>query len=155
MIGAGFCFLSMDEAAGIHEKIGTVFGSIEALPRFSGDHGVWIPIYLTAGGVVVGVTARHWITLARSHRKGTFWLAGGACVFVFGAVVLEIVGYGSLREIENRRLYTLLVAAEEGMELLGATAMLVGSVTIAARHAAPTSAPNEQATQPNVRSSMH
>src|SRR5688572_27691230 len=45
VLGAGFIFLSMDEAAVIHEKVTTVLARVSWTPRFSGGHGIWIFVY--------------------------------------------------------------------------------------------------------------
>ena len=130
-IGSGFCFLSADEVVGIHETTTVVLRRFESLPRFSGDHGMWIPIYVAGAAAFVAATAKQWLALARAGRAGTLWLVAGAVLFLGGAAGLEILSYGDLRAIENRRLYTLEVAAEETLELFGASAMLIGSALLA------------------------
>lgn len=130
LLGAGLCFLSADEVVGIHETITVVLRDVEALPRFSGDHGIWIPIYLLAGVAFVAATLPQWRRLARADRPATLWLVGGILLLLLGAVGLEIIGYGDLRQPEYRRLYTLLIAAEEGLEMTGASAILVGAALL-------------------------
>lgn len=129
-VGGGFCFLSADEVVGIHETMTVALYRFEALPRFSGNHGMWIPVYVAAGGLFVAATAKHWLALVRADRLGTIWLVAGALLFLAGAAGLEILSYGDLRVDENRRLYTLQVAAEETVELFGTSAMLIGSALL-------------------------
>lgn len=131
-LGAGFCFLSADETVRVHENITVVLRDFESLPRFSGDHGMWIPLYVSVGVGFVVATGGHWRRLltATRTRLGTIWLIAGALVFVAGAVGIEILSYGELREIQNRRLYSVAIAAEEGLEMCGATAMLVGAAIL-------------------------
>lgn len=130
LVGLAFVFLSADEATGIHETATLVLWRYSALPRFSGNHGMWIPIYLAIGACGLGLTVRHWLRLWRGSRRAAVWLYAGAAVFLTGAVGLEILSYG-LRDPVMRRLYTLEVAMEEGMELAGASMMLVGAFLLA------------------------
>lgn len=125
-----FFFLSADEAASIHEKITMIFKGVQFLPRFSGDHGVWIPIYLLAGGLFVITTRRSWFILWRDRREGTTIFLIGIAVFVFGAVALEIVSYSGLRDISNRNYYLYQVFFEEAFELAGVTTILIGAIRI-------------------------
>ena len=136
VLGAGFCFLSADEAARIHENVTVVLHRFEMLPRFSGNHGIWIPIYVGIGLAFIAGTGKHWLAMRRASRPGTVWLVGGALLFLAGAVGLEILSYGDLRAVENRRLYTTLVAAEEGFEMFGASGMLIGAAILTSTLAA-------------------
>ncbi|MEZ4416353.1 MAG: hypothetical protein R3E10_11465 [Gemmatimonadota bacterium] len=126
LAGATFVFLSADEASSIHESITYVLRRFDELPRFQGDHGMWIPLYgmLGAVGLLAGRPLLGWI--AREHRRAGGYLLAGALSFCGGAVVLEIISYGWLRTHEAARLYSLEVAAEEGLELLGASLLLFG-----------------------------
>lgn len=130
-LGAGFCFLSADEVVGIHETITVLLRSSAWAPRFGGDHGIWIPLYVAIGVVFVAATARQWLRLRASDPRGTAWLVAGALVFLAGAAGVEILGYGDGGGVVRRAWYTLQVSSEEGLELLGATAMLVGALLLA------------------------
>lgn len=132
-----FIFLSADEAASIHEKITVVFKDVEFLPRFSGDHGIWIPLYLLAGSVFLVVTGKTWLRLWRSNRNGATVFFLGIGLFAFGAVVLEIISYGELREIANRRYYAYQVLLEEAFELAGVTTILLGAIGMCFGRGAP------------------
>ena len=123
-----FFFLSADEAASIHEKITMIFRGVTYLPRFSGDHGVWIPIYLVAGALFVITTRRSWLLMWRDHREGSIIFLLGVALFVIGAVALEIVSYSGLRDVSNRNYYLYQVFFEEAFELAGVTTLLVGSL---------------------------
>ena len=123
-------FLSADEAASIHEKITMAVKGVEYLPRFSGDHGAWIPLYFVAALIFFAFTARSWMQLWRTRRRGIVIFFLGAAVFVFGAVVLEIASYGDLRDVANRQYYAYQVLFEEAFELVGVTTMLVGAIKI-------------------------
>jgi hypothetical protein len=131
LVGFGFILLSADEIVGLHESLTALLRPIDVLPRFSGDHGIWIPIYLAVIAAVALITMRQGLAVCRTHRRGCAILAAGAIVFLTGAVGLEIVSYGDLRANgPTDRLYMLLVAAEEGLELLGASVMLIGSAIV-------------------------
>ena len=123
-----FFYLSADEAVGLHEKVTLIFRHVEFLPRFSGNHGIWIPLYAIAGIAFFAIIARPSLRLWRSGNTGIAILFIGIAVFVSGAVLVEIISYGELREIVNRRNYLVQVAVEETIELVGISTILVGSI---------------------------
>ena len=49
VLGMAFIFLSFDEAFSIHEKITGSLRHIEWIPRFKGNHGIWVAPYLSVG----------------------------------------------------------------------------------------------------------
>lgn len=130
LVGLALLLLSADETVGFHERITVVLRRFDGLPRFTGDHGMWIPLLAVCGTGFLAVTARSWRRLWRHERKGTLLLATGLLLGVAGAVGLEIVSYEVVRPSGNRVLYSAGVAAEEGLELLGATLLLVGSMLV-------------------------
>lgn len=123
-----FFFLSADEAVGLHEKVTLTFRHIEFLPRFSGNHGIWIPLYALAGSIFIAGTAKASLRLWRSGNNGIVILFIGIAIFVCGAVLVEIVSYGDLREIVNYRSYQIQVAIEESLELAGISTILIGAI---------------------------
>lgn len=133
-----FFFLSADEAVGLHEKVTLIFRDVEFLPRFSGNHGIWIPLYALAGIAFIASTAKPSLRLWRSGNSGIAILFIGIVVFVSGAVLVEIVSYGELREMANRRSYLIQVALEETIELVGISTILVGTVKTCFGHLFPT-----------------
>ena len=77
------------------------------------------------------LTAKSWRRLWQHERRGTAMAAIGALLFLTGGVGLEIVSYGDLREqVDQHHLYVLEVAAEEALEMFGASVMLLGSARI-------------------------
>ena len=134
---AALLFLSADEALGFHEAISRVFREVSVLPRFSGNHGIWIPIYTAVGLLFLGIIAKPAVRLWRRGNGGIGLLFAGLAIFVCGAVVLEIMSYGELRAPGSRRLYRLQVAVEEGLELIGISVILLGAMLITARSEIP------------------
>lgn len=130
LVSAGFAFLSLDEAAGIHESITRSFRDIESLPRFSGDHGIWIPLYLGAGGLFAAATARYWLRLWRIERPGMMLFGAGVLLFLCGGVVIEAASYEELRGLVNRDTYLWTVALEEFLEMCGASFMVAAALQV-------------------------
>ncbi|HEX5515477.1 MAG TPA: hypothetical protein VFY81_13855 [Gammaproteobacteria bacterium] len=122
----GFFFLSMDEHLELHETITKIMIQFDWMPRFSGDHGVWVFFYLGAGLLLLLVSIRPVKTLWCQYNYSFLLMAAGAGVFLLGAVVLEILAYEFLAD-EPLFYYVLEVAAEEFMEMLGATSILCGA----------------------------
>ena len=145
LAGGALVFLSADEAAGFHESVTWVLKRFESLPRFSGDHGLWIPIY-GAVGLVALVGAGPLVRwLRRERRHAAHLLLLGAVLLVVGAVGVEILSYGDLRDPSQRHLYVLQVAVEEGLELLGGSLLLLGACRLAAQSVGPLEEPANQA----------
>jgi hypothetical protein len=130
LVGAALLLLSLDETAGLHELISVSLRRFEALPRFTGDHGLWVPFLLIGVAGFLVATRRSWLLLWRNARAGTLLLAAGLGVGLLGAVGLEIVSYELIRPAGARRAYLVEVAAEEGLEMLGATLLLIGSLRV-------------------------
>jgi hypothetical protein len=129
--GAGLLFLSADEMVGFHEAVTALLRPVSFMPRFSGGHGMWVPVYLAVIALVALVTTRPCARVRRAEPRGSAILAAGALVFVTGAVGVEILSYGEVRaDGPASRIYMLFVAVEEGLELLGASLMLIGSVVL-------------------------
>lgn len=128
LVAVGFCFLSMDEIVGIHEGITRSFRDIDALPRFRGGHGIWIPFYLGAGALFAMLTAPYWIRLWRVERRGTLLFGVGVALFLAGAVGVEASSYEELRGLVNRSGYLWSVAIEEFLELAGASCICAAAL---------------------------
>jgi len=98
---AGFCFLSIDEIAGLHETVNSVID----------------PSWAWGGLVIVILVGLYFIPFLRSLPRRTlihFVLAGA--VFVGGAVIMELVG----QPLDSDELaYNLTTMVEEGMEMFG------------------------------------
>lgn len=126
ILGLGFIFLSVDEAAAIHEKINIVLKQAVLMPRFKGDHGIWIYVYVLLAGIFLSLTLRNFIALWKHSRRIAFIMAIGLLTFVTGAVLLEIIGYQFLRNDMASWRYVTEVALEEFLEMLGISIVLYG-----------------------------
>ncbi len=127
MAACGFIFLSADEAASIHETITLVLQSKEIFPRFSGGHGIWIPIYAAVGAFFLLLTRRQLVSLWRDYRQAAGIGLAGMIVLLAGAVGLEICSYEFLRDGSHPAFYDLEVAMEEFLEMCGGSLMLYGA----------------------------
>lgn len=130
LVGAALLFLSLDETASLHELMSLALRRFEALPRFTGDHGLWVPFLLVGGAGLLAATARSWRLLWRNARGGTLLMGAGLAAGLLGAVGLEVVSYEVVRPAGAHTAYVLEVAAEEALEMLGATLLLVGSLRV-------------------------
>ena len=132
LAGAGFVFLSMDEAAWVHEKITTVLEGRGGF-AFSGGHGRWIPVYAVLGLGLLVAFRRALVSLWREHRRETAVMAAGMFVLVLGGVGVEVLGYELVGDDGPLSLRRPQVAAEEFLELVGVSVVLYGAVLFALR----------------------
>lgn len=98
---AGFCFLSVDEIAGLHETVNSI---VE-------------PSWAWGGLLIAAVVGVYFIPFLRSLPRHTliqFTTAGA--VFIGGAVIMELVG----EPLDSDSLaYAMSTLVEEGMEMFG------------------------------------
>jgi hypothetical protein len=130
--GVGFCFLSLDETAGLHEQFGYWLDHIQARRGTSlHETGWWMficaPLFL-AGVAFVGYAARHYL-------RGR---AGVVVKFAIGAMVLVGAGAGvemlSNFVIPHGAAARALVLVEEIGEMIGATTMLWAVLDLLSAH---------------------
>ena len=126
LVGLGFIFLSADEAVMIHENITELLNHIEWLPRFQGNHGIWIPLYLTVGLTVLCLNLKKIIRLFRHFFLEASIMSVGIGIWLSGVVGVEIISYYIQPKSVNPMLYHLEVAIEEFLEMLGVTILLYG-----------------------------
>ena len=131
LVGCGFVFLSMDEAASFHEGITYNLDHIDWIPKFKGGHGIWIPIYLIMALVLVAASVRTIKSVFQVYSRQATIMLSGALVFLAGAVGLEIIGYQYVRGSEYSHLYEIEVLLEELLEMVGASIILYGTVLCA------------------------
>lgn len=128
MVSAGFIFLSADEVASIHEKLSVVFKHVEWIPRFKGDHGLWVFIYAIIGLILLLANLRAFVAMWNRYRHATSIMAIGMGFFLLGGVGLEAIGYQFLRSGSTPLLYSAEVALEEFLEMSGASITLYGTI---------------------------
>lgn len=137
VLGGAFIFFSMDEAAGFHEKVTTVMSRVTWAPRFSGGHGIWIFVYLAIAVAMVAALFRPIIQLCRFYTRDVIGFAVGVIVLGAGAVGVEAVGYEQVGANASRGTKTLQVAAEEFLEMLGASIILISALRFALHEKVP------------------
>jgi hypothetical protein len=128
--GACFIYLSMDEAAYIHERITAYFAEYPWVPHFSGNHGVWIFVYASLFSVILFLF-RHDVKAAlRFYPNSSAILLSGFLVFVVGGVGVEIILYEMIHDDTPDLLRVAQYTAEEFLEMLGGSIMLHGAITL-------------------------
>jgi len=130
IVALGFIFLSADEAAAIHEKTTATFKHIQDIPRFRGNHGIWIFVYLPVVLLLLAVHVKYVIAMWKYYREETIILSIGMTALVCGGVLLEIISYQFLRTGLTPVGYSIEVMAEEFLEMFGATVVLYGAILI-------------------------
>lgn len=140
--GVLFCYLSADEAGRVHEQFSAILQSwhwlrvteMKLIPAFGtqaaryGGGGLWMPVFL-----VIGIALLVWlwpqIKLAvLLWSRQLRWMAAGFGVLVTGAVVVE--GLGTLIPKTASLARSIEVGVEEGLEMVGASLILFGVLSI-------------------------
>ncbi|MBY6016758.1 hypothetical protein KUW04_02985 [Halomonas denitrificans] len=128
---AGFLFLSFDELFSVHERITSSLKHLSYLPRFEGEHGVWIAPYLAVGLILFLLLMKPLLNVLRAYRRESQIIALGGTLFVLGGVGLEILSYELIREQDYPwYVYALEVALEEFLEMVGISIVLYGSLLL-------------------------
>jgi hypothetical protein len=132
VLACGFLFLSMDEAAAVHDNIFR-FAQRRKLPWLAGvEYLAWMVPYALAGLLGIVICFRPaWSITRRFPREAGIIVLGGA-LFVGGGVGLEIVTH-LLYVIAVDAHFFLAVAAEEFCEMAGVTVMLYGFLLLGIR----------------------
>lgn len=113
-MGAVFLYFSLDEVATLHESITGVLERFEAVPRFAGEHGIWIWVHGLIGLAIPAWVLPGLIPRARAKPREAIWFAVGGGLMVLGGVVVEVTSY----------FVGYLVLIEETLEIVGASLML-------------------------------
>jgi len=143
MVGLGFLFLSMDEAAEFHEKLTRVLTHIEWLPQFTG--GLWIPLYLSALAIF-GIAGRRLIAaIWKAYPHESLVVAAGFAIILVGSVGLEIITHLFWKDGNSPVLYRTEVVFEEFFEMAGTSVVLYGALLYALRTSGSVVVPKAQA----------
>ena len=122
----GFVFLSADETAMIHERITRFTRYYPIVPRFPGDHGVWIFAYGAVGVALVAGFCRSILSFLRWRPAVALLVASGFASLVLGAVAFEVLMYyGAMTG-------PLQVVLEEALELAGGALVVCGALLLVA-----------------------
>jgi hypothetical protein len=125
-----FVFLSLDEAAGFHEKLSTPLR--EALHLSGVLHYAWIVPYALMMAALAVVYARFVLSLDPVAKRH---LVGAGVVFLAGAVGLEMVGGLIASSVTGNDLaFLAAVTCEETLEMLGIAMLIRGLVAYNERH---------------------
>jgi hypothetical protein len=131
LIGLGFLFLSMDEAAEFHEKLTRVLRHVEWLPQMAG--GIWIPIYF-AIALILGICVRKSLfAMWENYPREVLIMSGGFAVILIGGVGLEILTHLYWKG-QDPFMYKLEVIFEEFFEMAGASILLYGALLHSIRY---------------------
>lgn len=131
ILGLGFLFLSVDEAAAIHEKVTGVAREFDASwIMFTGDHGAWIALYSVLGVVILWMLRHYIAAVWRHYRREAAIFAIGAVVLLMGALGLEILGYEWEDTAKSEWLLTGRFALEEFLEMVGVSIMLYAALLL-------------------------
>jgi hypothetical protein len=129
ILGLGFLFLSVDEAAAIHEKVIDAAKRLKAgwLLRltFNGSHGAWMVPYVFVGLVSLFVGYRPLLFIWRSFRREAALVAIGLVLFGLGGIGLEILSF-EFEGAASDTAYNWTVAGEEFLEMAGMSIVLYG-----------------------------
>lgn len=110
-LGLLFLFLSLDEAAQIHEII-------DQLTDIK-----WIFIYAPIVGSIFFACVFYFVVIRKQDFEIRNWIIGGLIVFALGGLVIEWINYAFHLRYALRQISYVL---EEGLELIGVTMILTG-----------------------------
>jgi len=140
LFALGAFYLSVDEGAGIHERVTRATSEADLTwLQFRGNHGGWIAIYAVLALVVILFAARLLRLLWSQHRHEASIAVIGMGMYLAGGVAIEIVGY-EIAAGEQTAVDTVLVGAEELLEMAGVSVVLYAALLLALRVAAPPAA---------------
>jgi hypothetical protein len=116
-LAALFCYMSLDEAAELHERLGGLVGG----------SGVFYFDWVIPASVVVAVIgAAYWRFVWRLPARLRRSVITAGALYVTGALLLELpLGYWTERAGPDNLTYALIDACEEGLELAGASLFAV------------------------------
>lgn len=132
ILALGFIFLSMDEAAALHDAI---YRSAQRtkLPWIEGaEYLLWMVLYVVAAAIALMIGRRPALFAWSQHRGEVLWVVSGAAIFVGGGIGVEILTHYLFHIAVDARFY-LAVAAEEFLEMAGVSVMLYGFMLLGIR----------------------
>lgn len=134
LLAATLAFLSLDEAALLHEELSKPLTRSLDLDEAQWQYWAWVGPYLAATVLFVGVFARFLRRLPPHTRRP---LIAGGILFLTGAAGLELVGRELWDEGDVSMPYLVLVGVEEVLEMLGVTLVAYALLTYLSREVGP------------------
>ena len=137
LLAAGFLYMSIDEAAQLHELLGVPGVWLAELMGIENrTHAIWIPLALL---VVVPVGLAFVPFLLAMPRQIAALMVASGTLFVGGAMGFEVVQAGIWDEDFGNHAYFGLVVVEEALEMVAValflfTLLLVLAMTVESRH---------------------
>lgn len=122
-LGIGFIYLSMEEAAVIHEKIAGILKQVPWIPRFQEGRGIWITVYGLVGVWLLIVFKTPMSLVSRQVPRSAMIFISGAGIFLVGGVVLEVCNYYHL----FGTFFGMGPLFEEAAKMAGGSFMLLGA----------------------------
>jgi hypothetical protein len=118
ILGLIFLYLSMDEAASLHEQMGIIGRILKTGGLFSFS---WVIPAIALVSIFIGFYLKFLVHL-RSKTRRLFCLSG--FVYISGALGFEMIS-GLFMDLNGKNLlYTIFTHIEEGLELLGVSFFL-------------------------------
>jgi hypothetical protein len=130
LVSAGFIFLSIDEALSMHEQVTSVLKHLTWVPRFRGDHGIWVFLYGLIGSALMLMCLRPLLAWRVRRPYPVACMVSGFAVLLVGGVLLEVLSYQFIRNRGLPELYTAEVCLEELLEMVGGTVLLYGALLL-------------------------
>ena len=132
-----FLFLSLDEAASIHEHITRLSRTRPWVPTLDGHHA-WVLPYL-AVGILIALSVRKSALWLFSSDAATFWITlAGIATLLSGAVGIEVTHRFVIESPLGREIAS---AAKEWLEILGVSLLLYAMLRVKALIETPRPAP--------------
>lgn len=124
LLAVGFLLLSLDETAQVHETVTGLIGSryIDWVPVLLTDHKLFAVLALVAVFGVLKYFYPTWRAAWRGSRRECTMALIGVCLVLLGGSLIEALGYLWLEK--GTMAYKMEVAAEEFLEMFGATLIL-------------------------------
>ena len=133
---AAFLFLSMDEIAQVHERVGRELKG-SAVPQVRNGRGAWVFVYIVVALPFLYLGLRYLAAMWRGYPRLILYGALGCLCFAGGAMGIELIADQFIRGQGERDLYVLSVLAEEMLEMVGGTLILFGATHLALPQARP------------------
>lgn len=107
-----YCFLSLDEAARIHE-------TIDGYTQFK-----WVVVYAPFAGMFFLMTAYYTIKLVNDNKLFGYWILAGLVIYAVGGMGAEMIQY--IYYPLSKPMLLIEVMIEEGLEMTGTVMVLMG-----------------------------